>query len=331
VDLSWLDPDDLERRDLAGAVAVLEAARVTDHLWLPGPTVSSFTARLRHGWDGNPPVAAVARDRDGRVRAVLTVSLPRWDNHHLAMVRVVVDPRDRRQGLGRQVFEAGLARARAEGRELASAWCLERTAGMDFLKAMGFDPALEEVLRRLDVTAVDWSRLDREYAAARPLASGYELVRMPGPVPEQDLPAVVELTAAINDAPIGDLQIEDEVFSPERIRAYEAACQAGGHRLHRLVARQRDTGVLAGHTVVAVSAERPWYADQHDTSVVRAHRGHRLGLLLKIDMLRWLREVEPQVRTVDTGNAASNTHMIGVNQRLGYEVLARIVEWQRRL
>jgi GNAT superfamily N-acetyltransferase len=139
------------------------------------------------------------------------------------------------------------------------------------------------------------------------------------------------MTAAINDAPIDDLDIEDEVFSPERIRAFEAARLASKDRTYRVIARDRDTGVLAGHTMVGVNAEHPGYGWQFDTSVLRAHRGHRLGRLLKIDMLRWLADEEPQLRTIDTGNAASNTHMIEVNEVLGYQVVATGIEWQRHL
>jgi RimJ/RimL family protein N-acetyltransferase len=129
----------------------------------------------------------------------------------------------------------------------------------------------------------------------------------------------------------GSLAIEDEVFTPARIRAYEQAQLAAGRRFYRVVARHRPSGVLGGQTVAVVDVERPWWCFQHDTSVVRAHRGHRLGLLLKIEMLRWLREREPQVRFMTTGNAADNAHMIAVNEALGYRVLARATEWQLRL
>jgi RimJ/RimL family protein N-acetyltransferase len=202
---------------------------------------------------------------------------------------------------------------------------------MPFLKAMGLDPVLEEVFRRQDLLGLDWSRLDRAAGQALPRAAGYEFLRLPSPVPDELLPAVVGLTAAINDAPTEDLDFEDEVFSPERIRAYETAQAAHGRRVYRVVARERGPGELAGHTVVAVEGEQPWLAWQHDTSVARAHRGHRLGLLVKIEMLRWLRETEPQLRVLDTGNAASNAHMIGVNETLGYQVVARSVEWQAHL
>ena len=58
--------------------------------------------------------------------------------------------------------------------------------------------------------------------------------------------------------------------------------------------------------------------------MVRAHRGHRLGLLLKAEMLRWLAEAEPQVTSIDTWNAESNDHMIAVNERLRYRALGRV-------
>ena len=43
----------------------------------------------------------------------------------------------------------------------------------------------------------------------------------------------------------------------------------------------------------------------------------------------WLREAEPQLETIDTWNAESNDHMIGVNELLGYRVLGREHEYQR--
>ncbi len=186
-----------------------------------------------------------------------------------------------------------------------------------------------EVNRRQFLADLDWARLDRLYAEAAPHAAAYELVRSPRRTPDDELPAVAAMVSAINDAPLDELDVEDEVFTPERVRAYEHANAAREIHLHRLVARHRETGELAGHTVVGVDGERPEIAEQHDTSVVRAHRGHRLGLLLKIEMLRWLREAQPQIATIDTWNAESNDHMIGVNEAVGYRVMGRALAFQR--
>jgi hypothetical protein len=200
-----------------------------------------------------------------------------------------------------------------------------------FAASVGLERAQDVVERRQDLTALDWARLDAAYDDAGAHATGYELVPLAGRVPEPMQAAVAEMTAAINDAPLDALDVEDEVFTPERLRAFEHMHDLLGKRVYRLIARETSTGALAGVTVVTVDSERPWLAEQYDTSVVRAHRGHRLGVLLKVGMLRWLREQEPQVRDIRTWNAASNTHMIAVNELLGYEVQLSGVEWQRHL
>jgi GNAT superfamily N-acetyltransferase len=331
VDLTWLDREHLDDRDVAGALAVQDAARSADSPYLLGQTVSSYTGWLRDGWDGDPPTAAVERDRHGRVRAVLEVHFPRWDNTHIGSVEVVVDPFDRRRGIGRRLFEIGVERVRAAGRTVVLTESLDLPANIEFAKAMGLDRAMVEVFRRQDIRTLDRDLLAQKYAEAERHASGYELVRIPGATPEDMIADIAELTAAINDAPTGDLDVEDEVFSSERIRAFETAQLGRRRRLYRLVARERATGALAGHTLVAIEGERPWFGMQFDTSVLRSHRGHRLGLLLKTAMLDWLAETEPQLRTIDTGNAESNAHMIRVNEALGYRVLTTATEWQRRL
>ena len=47
-------------------------------------------------------------------------------------------------------------------------------------------------------------------------------------------------------------------------------------------------------------------------------------------MLRWLADEEPQLETVDTWNAESNGPMVAVNERLGYRVMGRELQFQRR-
>jgi len=58
----------------------------------------------------------------------------------------------------------------------------------------------------------------------------------------------------------------------------------------------------------------------YDTAVARDHRGHRLGVALTIDMMRWLAEAEPQLEGVTTWNNVDNTPMINVNEALGHRL-----------
>lgn len=331
MDLDWFDPQHLDHRAVAGALSVMEAARSADTPALVSLLSTSFDYLVRNGWDGDPPAAAVHRDARGRVDGVLMIWLPRWDNTHIASIDVVVDPLARGKGLGRALFEAGVERARAENRTTILADTFDYPAGVGFLTAMGLHQAAEMILRRQDPADLDWPKLDLLYSEASAKAEDYELVRIAGHTPSDQLEAVAVMTAAINDAPTEGLDVEDDVITPERVHSFEAAQIARGRRLYRLMARHRTTGELAGHTMVGVDFERPWLSFQFDTSVVRAHRGHRLGLLLKIGMLRWLGEEEPQLRSIDTDNAQSNLHMIGINDAIGYRVIGSMLEYQIKL
>ncbi|HEY5883025.1 MAG TPA: GNAT family N-acetyltransferase [Nakamurella sp.] len=331
MDLQWLDPTALDRRDVDGVTAVFEAARAVDRPDDPVCLSTTVAADLIHGWDDEPARTAVTRDGRGRVIGVLQIRASEWDNRHLADVGLTVDPSARRRGIGSELFAAGVASAAADGRTLVTAASFEGGPGTGFAKSMGLDRASEEVRREQDLTGVDWPGLDALATAAAAHHADYEIAPMEFPTPTDLLSAIGEMAAAINDAPLDDLDMEDEVFTPNRIQAFERAQVAYGRRMHRLVARYRPTGELAGHTVVLVEAAQPWHANQLDTSVVRAHRGHRLGLALKIGMLRLLAEREPQARVIRTWNAASNAHMIAVNEQLGYRPVARVIDWQKHL
>lgn len=331
VRLSWLDRADPDPRDVAEAVALAEAVRAADRPYKPVQTVSMFLGRFRHGWDGEPPEIAVARDDQGRIIGVVELVLPRRDNTHLAIVFPLIHPAFLLPQVLQELIETTSERARGEDRKVVLVITLDRPDYEAMAAAMGFERAYTDIERRQDLWAADWVELDAAYAAAEARAAAYELVRIASAVPDEMLDAVATLAAAINDAPTDNLDVEDEVYTPERIRAFESASVARGRRLYRLMARHRESGELGGHTIVAIENEQPWHGYQYDTSVSAAHRGRRLGLLLKIGMMRWLRDVEPQLRFIDTANAASNDHMIRVNELLGYEVVNREAGWQKNL
>jgi hypothetical protein len=131
------------------------------------------------------------------------------------------------------------------------------------------------------------------------------------------------------DAPLGDLQLEEEDWDAERVRDEYATVLAMGRRVVETVARHVPTRRLVGYTQVQVSPETPTLGYQQDTLVVREHRGHALGLRLKAANTAAILEHLPQVTAVRTWNADDNTHMLAVNRRLGYVVDAHLAEWQK--
>lgn len=325
MEIEQVDPADAAAVD--DLVALTNAVRTADSPWEHPLTAAEAIGELRHGWDGEPALQFLARAGDDVV-AVGAYETSAYDNLHLAWLGILVHPDHRRRGHGSALLATLRERAVAEGRTSIGIGGWDSPATIGFAARHGLSQKAVEVNRRQVLADLDRRALDAAYDDALPHAAGYELLRLPAITPDPLLPELAVMTAAINDAPTDDLDIEDNVFPPERIAAYDAAQAARGHRLHRLVARERATGELAGQSVVAVEAERPELAEQHDTSVLAAHRGHRLGLLLKLEMLRWLAEAEPQIATIDTWNAESNDRMISVNELLGYRVVGRELVFQ---
>ena len=329
VQITRLDPD-----DVAGVeqyVAVANAASALDSPWEHPRTTRQISSLLRRGWDGDAPHAFAAHGDDGTAIGFLEVWTTEWDNTDLAWLWIVVHPDHRRRGVGSALMEHAFTTARELGRSKVGIDGWDNPVPAAFAARHGFSWASQAINRRQYLREVDLGQVQRMYDDAATAAHDYELVRVEGRTPDDLIERVSEMVVAINDAPLDDLELEDEVFPPERVHRYEDVQALNGNRLYRLLARHRETGELAGHTVVAVESERPTIGEQHDTSVVRAHRGHRLGLLLKAGMVLWMAEVEPQLETVDTWNAESNDHMIAVNEQLGYRPLGRGVQYQRRL
>lgn len=317
--------------DSARSAAFLELTRATDAVdcpWEPVRTAYRQEMSMRHSWEGEPGRWFLGYDGTEPV-ATAVIDASDYDNLQLAWFTLRVAPEHRRRGYGSSMLRGLEELASGMGRPLLGMDGWDSAATRGFASASGYDLKSVDVRRVQAVADVPDVIAIRD--DAQRLAADYDLLRIEGHAPDDLLPGLVELTGVINDAPSDGLEWENEVFSPERVRAYEHAQIESGFRFRRIVARHRPTGQLAGHTVVVVDTEHPEIAEQHDTGVARTHRGHRLGLLLKAEMLLWLADAEPRLTHVHTNNAESNRHMIAVNDRLGYRPVGRALEFQRRL
>lgn len=317
-----------EDGDLVADLAAFHRGCIdADSPWQPHPTRRQLTGQLRHGWDGDAPTWLAGLEA-GEVVADGSLWRSTWDNPGFGWLDVQVRPDARRAGRGSALLAALVTHALADGRRTIALEAWESPVAQAFATHHGYALEQVEVCRRLTLgQPIDYPAIRDEAARA---AAGYEVVRIAGSVPEDLLEPVGRAVAAINDAPTDGLDFEAETFPPARLRAYEAAQASLGNRVYRVLARHTGSGEICGNTVLAVDSERPHLGEQHDTSVVTAHRGHRLGLLLKADMLAWMAEDEPQLRQIDTGNAETNGHMIAVNDQLGFRPLARRSYFQRR-
>ncbi|WP_161962515.1 GNAT family N-acetyltransferase [Nocardioides speluncae] len=314
--IEQIDPAELTL-ELAEELAAIKAAAQAD-IPVPSEDGATFLHAVQYGDGSGPADGLWVAQRDGVPVGFVRVELPKTENTHLANLRGAVAPAEQRRGVGRRLLEEVLA-ATDRPRIRARAWA--GTTGEPALQALGFRADHTHVIRRLDLTREhpDWATLRKEAEVA---ADDYELRRHIGPTPPADMAAMIALREGINDAPEpGDY----EVYTPERISTYEESLMRGGETPYAIRAYHRSTGEPAGLTFVIVNERRPAKADQEDTSVLRAHRGHRLGLLLKLEMIDWLRAERPDVEVADTWNASTNQHMIAINERLGMTPLATSV------
>ncbi|WNY33426.1 hypothetical protein Q9Q99_15295 [Curtobacterium flaccumfaciens] len=70
---------------------------------------------------------------------------------------------------------------------------------------------------------------------------------------------------------------------------------------------------------------------QGDTLVVREHRGHRLGWLLKAVGIETVQQEHPGHPSIITFNAEENRHMLDVNEAVGFVGVGCAGVWERRV
>jgi GNAT superfamily N-acetyltransferase len=337
VDLTPLDPDD--DADVDAYHRVMAEAQAADVPDFPPLTRREIDVRLRYPEPDEKQLRWVAR-LDGAPVGALNIDLPVLDNTHVANVDLAVAPQWRRRGIGRELYHAAVEYARAAGRKVLMGSYVVALAGgtlrdpafAAFAEAMGVQAALPEVRRRLDLTTVDtaaWAPM-RDDAMAH--APGYTVVAWTGHAPDDLIAEVARLEGRmVTDAPMGDLMLEQERYDAERMRATEAKHLGRGERLYSVGARHDVTGTLAAWTALEVHPDTDYHSWQETTIVDPEHRGHRLGLLVKIDNLNQIIASEPNLRYVDTWNAAENAHMIAINEQLGFRAVDGWVSWQHEI
>jgi GNAT superfamily N-acetyltransferase len=318
-----VDPLDLDL-DLADALAeVFTACERADGLPFQPKTGPELLTSRQRGTDSRPVDAMLVAWDGDRPLAEATVELPWRDNTDSASVRVRVHPDARGRGLGRDLWQRAVGHAREHGRTRVRAGAWQGGPGVAVLDHWGLTRTGVGVIRRIDVHGTPRDTWDRRYDEALGHAHDYELLRQVGSTPADRVDGLVALHDAINDAPSSDPDDEPDAWDAQRLADYEGAMAGRRQTLYRVMARHRATGAWAGQSMLCVNEFSPAEAFQEDTSVVRAHRGHRLGLLMKAAMLRWVVEERPEVGAVDTWNDATNHHMIAINERLGAVVVAR--------
>lgn len=261
---------------------------------------------------------------DGLFVGVAELGYPLADNLHLASLEITVRPEHRRRGIGRALYAEATIRRRADARTTAcgEVSLVEDDGPLEFARAMGAKSVHQEDHLMLELPLPD----DRLGELAAKVASDYEIVTWQGRCPDDLIEAYAEMRTQMNaDVPTGELDVEAVVMTPERIRVGEERLSASYDVI--VAAARRPDGVMGGYSLLYLAHGKDQVI-QDDTLVMPEHRGHRLGLALKLATYDIVRTVHPDRVTMHTWTDPENHAMYATNYAFGYRPVERMHEVQ---
>jgi RimJ/RimL family protein N-acetyltransferase len=294
---------------------------------VPEVTWRRFQAWWRHGFASEPTETWLATDVDGQPIGCYLLWLPERENRQNAFITLTVARTRRRQGLGTALVGHAAGQAGQAGRTLLMSDTRVGAPGTPFAQACRARAGIQEVRRVLGVDADLLTRVADLRASAEQHAAGYSLRSWSGITPDGLLEQASGLHNAMEDAP-HDASFEPLRWDADRLRKEEQQDIEAGIRINSVAALANHSGEMAALTQVYVDPDQADWAYQGLTAVTRAHRGHRLGMLVKTAMLQRLSQLEPGISAIETGNAAPNQYMIALNEQLGFRVTDTFQNWE---
>ena len=330
--------------DAANAGDFIEMTRVRNKI--EADTVGSFDLaytpqELLPAWqDPDQPKRLFVARVDGRIVGRAVHEAQTGEEVRSAWLEVEVAPAHRGRGIGGALYDTVAGIAAHEGRTILQAFTLHRAdvagarldsptgygsvprddAGARFLLSRGYRLAQVERMSRLMLSAV---------APTIPPPPGYSLEFWAGRTPESRLADLAVLHAAMStDPPLGETDWQPELWDEERVRRRDTLNEMEGRLWLTTAVRHDASDRLVGFTNLAAPAEAHRPVFQNDTIVLTAHRGYRLGLVLKSANLARLQERAPGHPCIYTWNAEENRHMLQVNEQIGFRAVGYPGSWR---
>ncbi|MEE2521138.1 GNAT family N-acetyltransferase [Pseudarthrobacter sp. J75] len=358
VEQLWI-PDSPEAKDAADFLAAIEVGRkVRMQTW--GSDDLAYTPQEKLLELADPyerQVILVARI-NGEIVGTVDIALPLIEDMDVAEFTLDILPEFQRRGVGRRLLEAAEHFAKSEGRTRILVDTNHPGATLDEFARGQLVPESGQGFVPLESREVDFARrtgytlehIEQFSSCLLPLdtkliadltaeaeeanAGRYRLHHWTDRCPDEWLEAVVLLEnqagADLDDDLQGAVE-QDLVFDGGMLREAEEVAIAQGRRTVVTAVEEIATGALVGLTTITVLAHRPDIVFQDDTTVSQAHRGHKLGLLIKVANMVRLEEQFPDARIIYTWNAPENRYLLTVNRQLGFTTAGVTGIWLKEL
>ena len=290
---------------------------------------------------------------DDAVVGRVILDIPAEEESQVAFWTIELLERVQGRGIGTRLLELVEDTARHAGRTILESWAEHPEPAEDVTVARlpaptGFGtippdrPArfylrhghtLEQVDRKsvLDLDA-SLGNVRALLADAESHSAGYRVEQwlLPIPAPYRESFAWAKSRMS-TDAPAAGLEVDEEKWDLDRLDRHEARYLDAGQTVLVTAAIHEATGDVVAFNELCSGAEPTSTTQQMDTLVLREHRGHRLGQLIKCaGILRW-REIAPESRRIITWNAEENRPMLSINEAIGFVPAAYIGAWKKVL
>lgn len=281
-------------------------------------------------------------------RVVLDV--PHDEGSRVLQATLELLPRVWGRGIGSAVLPYIEAVAREHGRTVIQSWFEQQASDEPRLEAptgYGSVPrdhaarfalanafALEQVYRvsQLALTPRILDEVAVKLEEARAASSDYRLVHWTLPTPADRIEGYAWLKSRMStDAPAAGLDVDEEKWDAQRVIEMEQRVAQMGQTLLVVAAEHIESGELSAFTEIGIGTDRTATTHQHDTLVLKNHRGHRLGMLVKSAALLAWRQIAPGSPRVITYNAEENRPMLAINEALGFTAVAYEGAWKKEL
>ncbi|MGM7665965.1 GNAT family N-acetyltransferase [Microbacterium sp. A93] len=306
------------------------------------PSWLDQTDRTRRGF-------IARREREVVGAAELTTSNAAGTNS--AEIGFMVLPAEMGSGVGQALLDRLVQEAHALGRSVLQTWSLHpvalgestltpatgwgtvtTTPLSDVLHANGF--ALEQVERNSVLSLEDplddvEKRLQKASAFAGP---GYRVETWTLPTPAHLRIGYGSMIARMaTDVPSGELVMEEEAWDEDKVIRRDGLFAAGGQTVSVAAVIHDASGDMVAFNELLIGADPTGVTHQFGTLVVEAHRGHRLGTIVKCaNLLRW-QGIAPKSPKVSTFNAEENRPMLDINEAIGFVPASYAAGWQKKL